>query len=536
MIRAVYISVILAFALDAAAQFEFDDIATLDAKITESSGLVASRRYPGILWTHSDGGYQFLFAINTNGHRIGAFGVPGNLIDWEDIAIDPAGGIYLADTGSNGLVRTHVAVHRVAEPNPYKRFGNTKINRSWYLRFPEGKQQDCEALFVHNGFGYLIQKRTPTGEVSMYRFRLADRRRSIPLQRVARLPIGSPVTAADLSLDSKRLALTTSDGIFLYILNGGPPSAASVTPIFFPFADDSMEGGTFFGEGFLTTNERGTLWAFKDANFVCRGPARLEEPLPNHIEPVGTPIHYEAKAIGCPPPQFAWFFNGQPIPGATNASLDLPGISSGNAGAYTVAVFNRFGGETNTSFLNVLVSVDIRITEVMSSPATNATVETADWWELTNFEAQPMDLSGWRFNDSVGGLTDPFVFPDGFVLDIGETVILVENLTPDEFRAWWGAGANNIPSNVRIFTYSGPGLSFRATGDTIYLWNNITTDPEDYVTRADFGEATPGVTFIYNPFTNLFGEKSQIDVLGAVKAERGSDIGSPGRLVGDFGF
>src|SRR5688572_6453902 len=260
MIRAVYISVILAFALDAAAQFEVIRSGTLDSRITESSGLVASRRYPGVLWTHNDGGLQMLFAVTPSGHRLGAFGVPGNLLDWEDIAIDNAGGLYLADIGSNGIVRTHVAIHRVSEPNPYNRFGNTKITRTWFLRFPEGRQQDCEAFFVHDGFGYLIKKRSPIGIVNMYRFSLADRRQSIPLQVAARLTMESPITAADLSVDGKRLALTSSDGVYLYFLNGPPASAASVTPMYFDFRDDFMEGGTFFGTGFLTSSEKRFLW------------------------------------------------------------------------------------------------------------------------------------------------------------------------------------------------------------------------------------------------------------------------------------
>src|SRR5688572_9460210 len=212
MIRVIYISAVLAFALNVAAQFEVTQMGTLrHSAISESSGLVASRRYPGVLWTHNDGGQQFLFAVNRTGKLLGAFAVSGNLIDWEDIAIDKAGNLYLADTGSNGMVRTHVAVYRAPEPNPYRRYGNAKMNRNWYLRFPEGPIQDCEAFFVHGGFGYLINKRSPNGIVNMYRFSLADRRRSIPLQLVSQIALGSPVTAADLSLDNQRLSLTTSD-------------------------------------------------------------------------------------------------------------------------------------------------------------------------------------------------------------------------------------------------------------------------------------------------------------------------------------
>src|SRR3954462_12069005 len=83
--------------------------------ITESSGLIPSRRYPGVLWTHNDSGNPFLFAIDQHGKFIGAFHIPSaKLIDWEDVAIDNQGYLYLSDSGSNHMLRRHVAVHRIA--------------------------------------------------------------------------------------------------------------------------------------------------------------------------------------------------------------------------------------------------------------------------------------------------------------------------------------------------------------------------------------------------------------------------------------
>src|SRR5687768_1580235 len=52
--------------------------------IRESSGLAASRRHPGVIWTHNDSGTPFLFAIREDGTWIRGFQVLGaNLIDWE---------------------------------------------------------------------------------------------------------------------------------------------------------------------------------------------------------------------------------------------------------------------------------------------------------------------------------------------------------------------------------------------------------------------------------------------------------------------
>ena len=76
-----------------------------DPRIRESSGVIASRRYPNIFWTHNDGGgpkKQVLYAIDLKGTTRAAFQVIGpRFHDWEDIAIDDAGHLYLGDIGNN---------------------------------------------------------------------------------------------------------------------------------------------------------------------------------------------------------------------------------------------------------------------------------------------------------------------------------------------------------------------------------------------------------------------------------------------------
>ena len=529
MKRTAYIFALLVITLVANAQFDVRQVGRLrHFAIAESSGLVASRTHPGILWTHNDGGYQFLFAVRETGTMIGAFAVSGNLVDWEDIAIDNAGNLYLADIGGDGMPRTHVAVHRVREPNPYKQYGNANISQTWLLRFPGGPIQDCESFFVHGGFGYLVTKTVQTGTVKLFRFALADQRRSIPLQLVARIPVESSITGADLSLDNQRLALTSSDGVYLFFLNGPPASAASASRLFFEHENDFIEGGTFFGNRFLASSETRQLWSFEHPSFRCRQAPLLLTVLRDRTVAAGATVQFEVFRDGCPFPTVRWRFNGRPIPDATNAALTLASVSPADAGTYEVIASNRYGSVTNSARLTVRTKPDVRITEVMPFAASNATIRTADWFEITNFEPIPIDLSGWRFNDSVGGLTDPFVIGSGVVLQPGQSAILVENLSRDEFRAWWGP--SNVPIFVPVITYTGAGLSFRAAGDSLFLWDNTSTDEGDIVNRVDFGAADPGVSFIYDPTTDRFGVKSELGAHGAINADRGSDIGSPGRL------
>src|SRR5687768_3420859 len=112
-----YISSLFASAQDAGIP-RFGTIRHLAMK--ESSGLAASKQYPGIVWTHVDGSSRFLFAMQTNGTYIRSFPVGASFVDWEDIIADNSGNLYLADTGSDGDPRSHVKIHRVREPNPHK--------------------------------------------------------------------------------------------------------------------------------------------------------------------------------------------------------------------------------------------------------------------------------------------------------------------------------------------------------------------------------------------------------------------------------
>jgi len=238
----------------------------------ESSGLAASKRFPDVIWTHADGdgdarNKQFLFAMQrTNGAYILSFEVVGaSFIDWEDIAADGAGNLYLADTGGDGKARSHVAIHRVREPNPNK-LKNVPIERTWYLRFP-GQRQNCEAFFVLDGRGYLVTKGELAGRVTIYDFALANRAESILLQRVTTVDIPGDVTAATISSDSARLALLTDDGPVVYKINGDVSAIRRSIGYFRPFPNTLIEGATFIGDGLLVSSEAGELFLFTDPQF-----------------------------------------------------------------------------------------------------------------------------------------------------------------------------------------------------------------------------------------------------------------------------
>jgi len=222
-------------------------------QIDEASGVIASRKYPGVYWTHNDGGDGVLYAIRRDGSLIGQAKLDVKVHDWEDIAIDDAGNLYVSDMGNNDEERKHVFVHRFAEPDPnhLDQIKKLKMSMTWRLTYP-GKPFNCESLFVWNNFGYVISKRQ--GSAKVYRFSLNENPRQV-LEKLFTLPIEPPVTAADITADGSQLAVLARGEIYFFTINGDIPKAASVEPTHITFPPVKSEGCALTDDGVIIVAE-----------------------------------------------------------------------------------------------------------------------------------------------------------------------------------------------------------------------------------------------------------------------------------------
>jgi hypothetical protein len=76
---------------------------------------------------------------------------------------------------------------------------------------------------------------------------------------------------------------------------------------------------------------------------------------------VGATATLSVDATGTPTPGFQWFKDGSPLSGATNRTLTLNAVSTGNAGTYSVAV-------TNTLGTAVSAAATLTVTPPLSAP------------------------------------------------------------------------------------------------------------------------------------------------------------------------
>jgi len=276
-----------------------------------------------------------------------------------------------------------------------------------------------------------------------------------------------------------------------------------------------------------------TPWSGLTAASLFTVSAPVITQIPASLEAyVGQNPAFTVQAIGSPTPSYQWQLNGTNLVGQTNSQLVLSSVQLAQTGGYSVIVSNAAGSTNLAVTLNVTPKPLLVITEVMSSEATdtnNSTLDHQDWWELSNLDSFAVNLHGYRFDDNSASLTYACTLTNDTTIAPGESVVLVENMSADAFRAWWGA--QSLPPNVKILTYSGSGLSFGAGGDAVNVWNAVATLNSDKVASAAFGTATRGVSFGFDPEAHTFGGLSAAGANGAFVAAVNGDIGSPGTLI-----
>ncbi|MDH6569601.1 hypothetical protein M2160_004622 [Streptomyces sp. SAI-117] len=140
-----------------------------DPRITESSGLAASRQHPGIYWTHNDqdtGAYLYAVdsATGRTVARITMTGV-GTPRDVEAIAVGPGNEIWVGDIGDNdGVTWPYVWIYKLPEP---KDLEDQSVKATQYVvKYTDGSR-DAESMVVHPKTGrvYIIDKQEDGGHL-----------------------------------------------------------------------------------------------------------------------------------------------------------------------------------------------------------------------------------------------------------------------------------------------------------------------------------------------------------------------------------
>ncbi|MCO4695686.1 WD40 repeat domain-containing protein [Streptomyces sp. RO-S4] len=193
-----------------------------DPRITESSGLAASRQHPGVYWTHNDSDDgPYLYAVDSSTGdtvaRLTLTGI-GTPRDVEAISVGPGNRLFVGDIGDNlGGSWPYVWIYELPEPEQLK---DATVRATQYVvKYSDGPR-DAEAMVVHPKTGrvYIVDKHEDGGHLYEGPEKLSPEGDNV-FRPIA--PVELWTTDAALSPDGQDLAVRGYFGGIHYAWNGG---------------------------------------------------------------------------------------------------------------------------------------------------------------------------------------------------------------------------------------------------------------------------------------------------------------------------
>ncbi|MEU5506639.1 WD40 repeat domain-containing protein [Streptomyces fungicidicus] len=193
-----------------------------DPRITESSGLAASRLHPGVYWTHNDSDDgPYLYAVDSaTGETVARLTLTGigSPRDVEAISIGPGNRIFVGDIGDNlGGTWPYVWIYELPEP---KELEDATVRATQYVvKYSDGAR-DAESMVVHPKTGrvYIVDKKEEGGHLYEGPAKLSATGDNV-FRPIA--PVELWATDAALSPDGEQLAVRGYFGGIHYSWNGG---------------------------------------------------------------------------------------------------------------------------------------------------------------------------------------------------------------------------------------------------------------------------------------------------------------------------
>ncbi|MBD3265252.1 hypothetical protein GF373_01160 [bacterium] len=245
--------------------YSFPPTGTIESeRISELSGVVPAQG-EGEFWGLNDGGdAPNLYRFNDQGELLQTVMIEGaENRDWEAMAKDPQGNIYIADVGDNKKQYESYRIYVVKEPDVnMEQISEYQIVS---FKYEDGFSHDCEAVFWMGGKLYLITKGFLPGSSEIFVLDELEVNRVVTARKYGSLTIhvqdilAHIVTDAVYSSAWDRLAVLTYGGVLFYQVN--VEEALLKAPAHFSAGVyGQSEALCFDGDDLLVTNEAGYLW------------------------------------------------------------------------------------------------------------------------------------------------------------------------------------------------------------------------------------------------------------------------------------
>ncbi|RTQ50664.1 hypothetical protein EJV47_08510 [Hymenobacter gummosus] len=239
----------------------------MGSEVKESSGLARGPE-AGTFYTHGDDGAEpTLYLVRLDGSLVKSLPVPGvRQVDWESLAQDAQGVLYIGDCGNNNNDRRDLTIYRFDPRQPSAAPRSIRFTYPDQKEFPPGKKErnfDCEASLWYEGGIYLFTKDRGQGSTcKVYRLQ-ADGPDKQQAKLLGKISINGEVTDAALSPDGRTLALLGREELFLCPVSGGNFTQTTPRTVKLPGAGQT-EGAVFEGNSTLIiSTEQGNLFRYE---------------------------------------------------------------------------------------------------------------------------------------------------------------------------------------------------------------------------------------------------------------------------------
>ena len=225
-----YIAILLfSFLISCSNYGQLTYITKLPKKLKENSGMAIGK--DSTVWFVNDGGNEDkIYQINNKGKILKELEVKNaKNKDWEDMARDKDGNVYIADTGNNANKRKDLVIYKM--PDPDKEKGDKIKAEQIEFSFPEQRKfppkqknllYDTEAIFYAKDSLYLITKNRShpfNGNALIYR--IPAKKGNYKATYLGEFILCTDfstckITAADISPDGKTIALLGYGKLWLF--------------------------------------------------------------------------------------------------------------------------------------------------------------------------------------------------------------------------------------------------------------------------------------------------------------------------------
>ena len=207
--------------------FQFEVMATLPSELDEGSGIEIT---DNTLWSFNDNsGKERLYQFDHEGRLLKELKIDVQKTDWEDIAQDESGNLYLGEFGNNDNDRRDLKIYKLSADNltATSKVKPATINFSLedQTQFPPADDQqhfDIEGMFALDNHLYLLTKdrsKPFVGKTKLYQLsNQAGTHTAILLDefKTDSKKARGAITAADISPSKNKIALLSNRAIWVF--------------------------------------------------------------------------------------------------------------------------------------------------------------------------------------------------------------------------------------------------------------------------------------------------------------------------------